>query len=80
MEMNRFLSLLERARQNRWCTRPLCTTCGATDFRRALRHLGGPDRAELANELANLDLTELEDVPAWGTHFASRSTSYRPLR
>jgi len=58
--MNRFLSLLHVARRNRWCTRP-CTTCGASDFRAELRQLG----TELADDLADLDLSALEETPGW---------------
>jgi hypothetical protein len=59
--MNRFLSLLRLARQNGWCTRPYCTTCAATDFRTALRQFG----AELADDLAALDLMALEETSGW---------------
>lgn len=59
--MNRFLSLLHLARQNGWCTRPYCTTCAATDFRTALRQFG----AELADDLADLDLSALEEASGW---------------
>jgi hypothetical protein len=59
--MNRFLNLLHLARQNGWCTKPYCTTCAATDFRTALRQFG----AELANDLAVLDLSALEKMSGW---------------
>ena len=59
--MNRFLSLLQLASRNRWCTRPYCTTCGASDFRAALRELD----TELSDELASLDLTALEETADW---------------
>jgi len=59
--MNRFLSLLQLAGRNRWCTKPYCTTCGASDFRAALRELD----TELTDELASLDLSALEDTVDW---------------
>ena len=59
--MNRFMSLLQLARRNRWCTKPYCTTCGASEFRAALRQLG----AELADDLADIDLGLLEGTPDW---------------
>ena len=59
--MSRFLSLVVDARQRDWCMRPLCTTCGATEFKDALRYLG----VELAGDLATLELEALESVAEW---------------
>jgi hypothetical protein len=59
--MNRFLSLFQLAIQNQWCMTPSCTTCGTRDFTNALRQFG----AELADHLANVDLSELEMASDW---------------
>ena len=59
--MSSFLSLVLDARRRDWCTLPMCTTCGATAFKDALRQLGG----ELAGDLATLELDALESVPEW---------------
>lgn len=59
--MNAFISALNMARQNRWCTKPMCTTCGAVEFRTALRRRG----ETLADDLAQLDLDVLQRTPGW---------------
>ncbi len=59
--MNRFLSLLHLAAKNQWCTTPFCTTCGAREFRSGLREFG----TELADNLADVDLSELEMTSDW---------------
>jgi len=59
--MNRFLNILESARDNKWCMNLYCTTCGATEFRSAMKQLGDG----LADELASLDLSVLTEIPNW---------------
>ncbi|MFZ4858176.1 MAG: hypothetical protein ACOYL3_17445 [Desulfuromonadaceae bacterium] len=59
--MNRFLKILESARDNKWCMNLYCTTCGATEFRSAMKQLGDG----LADELASLDLSVLTEMPNW---------------
>lgn len=59
--MNRFLNILESAKDNKWCMNLYCTTCGATEFRSAMKQLGHG----LADELASLDLSALEEMPDW---------------
>ncbi len=59
--MNRFLNILEIARDNKWCMNLYCTTCGATEFRAAMKQLGDG----LADELASLDLSALTEMPNW---------------
>lgn len=58
---NRFLEVLEEAREKGWCMSHFCTTCGAMEFRSALWKLGD----EIADDLASLDLDVLEDLPTW---------------
>lgn len=62
---NAFLSLLEEAKAKKWCTRPMCTTCGALDFRRRLKKLAGPDGSELAEALATIDIGDLTKSEQW---------------
>jgi len=66
--MSGFLNLLSLASQNRWCMKPYCTTCGASEFRTAIRQLG----EKLADDLATMDLDFLEQAPEWedGIRFA----------
>ena len=64
--MNSFLNLLDRANQNRWCTSPNCTTCGASEYRSAIRRLCDPGITTLANDLASLSLLEFEKRDNWG--------------
>jgi len=59
--MNRFLEILERGRDNKWCMNLHCTTCGATEFRSAIKQLG----EGLADELASLDLSAFTEMPHW---------------
>ena len=59
--MNRFLKILESARGSKWCMNLYCTTCGAMEFRSAMKQLGDG----LADELASLDLSALTEMPNW---------------
>lgn len=59
--MNRFLNILQSAKDNKWCMNLYCTTCGATEFRSAMKQLGDG----LADELARLDLSALVEMPGW---------------
>ena len=62
MTANHFLETLRRAKQEKWCVRLGCTTCGSTDFRSTLHKIGaGP----LADALANMNLDELVSLPDW---------------
>lgn len=42
-----------------------CTTCGAHEYRKALRQLGGEAGGGLANALAELSPSELAKEPGW---------------
>lgn len=59
---NEFLKAVKLARENRWCTNPVCTTCGAYDFRDALRRRG---LRNLADDLATVDLNVLRRTGQW---------------
>lgn len=61
---NLFLETLRKGIEENWCIKPYCTTCGAIDFRMALR----PDFEQgvpLLNALANVNLIELTSLPKW---------------
>jgi hypothetical protein len=57
---NKFLELLQIARQEKWHVASWCSTCGALDFRRAVGKI--PD---LLGELAALDFEALSDRDVW---------------
>ena len=59
--MNRFLEILHHAAEKKWCTNPECNTCGAMEYRAAIRQLGD----DIAVALSTLDLTELVRQPDW---------------
>jgi hypothetical protein len=59
--MNRFLEILHHAAEKKWCTNPECNTCGAMEYRAAIRQLGD----DIAVALSTLDLTELTRQPDW---------------
>lgn len=62
---NAFLRILREAVAQNWCTTPYCTTCGAREFRSALRDVGGDLGGPLANALDDLDVDELTSLPKW---------------
>ena len=49
----------------RWCVRPYCTTCGSTEFRRALGELGGPLGGPLTDALCALQPPDVMWFPDW---------------
>jgi uncharacterized protein with HEPN domain len=59
---NAFLELLMRAEQENWCTKALCTTCGALDYRNSLKEIEREIRIEA---IANMDLRVLEHNVDW---------------
>lgn len=63
--MNSFIETLRNANQQRWCVKPFCTTCGAQDFRAALRKLAGANGKGLVEALSSLDLSELRTLSEW---------------
>jgi hypothetical protein len=54
-----------KAREQRWCTKPYCTTCGAIDYRKSLKNLAGPLGEGLANALADINPQDLISIPDW---------------
>jgi hypothetical protein len=63
--VNLFLKTLRQAIEENWCVQPYCTTCGARDFRSALRAAGSKLGGPLADALVNVDLVELVSLPKW---------------
>lgn len=63
--VNSFLKVLHQAVKENWCVQPYCTTCGAREFRSALRQVGGEFGGLLANALAEVNLDELTSLPKW---------------
>lgn len=62
---NPFIELLRRAEEQNWCVQPYCTTCGARDFRSALREISGELGGPLVDALADLNLNELTSYAKW---------------
>jgi hypothetical protein len=63
--VNSFLKALRQAAKENWCVQPYCTTCGAREFRSALRQVGGELGGPLADDLADVNLDELTSLPKW---------------
>lgn len=62
---NAFLRVFRKALAQNWCLQPYCTTCGAREFRFALREVGGELGGPLADALADVSLDELTSLPKW---------------
>jgi hypothetical protein len=62
---NPFLSIVVEAAAKRWCVTPYCTTCGAHEYRAALRQLAGPLGGPLCDALSAVSPAELTCVPHW---------------
>ena len=60
-----FIDIIRVAHTNKWCTTPYCTTCGAQDYRNALRNLGEEAEDGLAAVLANLKPSQLVKEYNW---------------
>lgn len=65
MVPNPFIAVLKQAQAKKWCVEPGCTTCGATEFRKALLDLAGDLGGPLANSLSDIDLNELQTCRHW---------------
>src|SRR4030067_1542824 len=62
---NSLLDIIKKAHEQKWCTTPYCTTCGAHDYRNALKELAGPLGGGLANALAEINPQDLSSIPNW---------------
>lgn len=62
---NSFLDIVRKACVQNWCVQPYCTTCGAMNYRSALREVGGMLGDDLADALAEVNLDELTSLPKW---------------
>lgn len=65
MGPNPFIAVLKQAQAKKWCVEAGCTTCGATEFRKALRDIAGDLGGPLANSLTDIDLNELQTCRHW---------------
>jgi hypothetical protein len=63
--MNQFLDILNIASTKNWCVEPFCTTCGAQEYRKALRGLAQPNVFGLVEALSTLELNDLWKYPDW---------------
>ena len=66
MISNGIEALLAEAGRRRWCTKRFCTTCGATEFRAALRSLAEGEGCALAESMRAMELSAWYEVPDVG--------------
>lgn len=62
---NPLYDIIRKANEQKWCVTPYCSTCGAHEYRNALRELSGPMGGGLANALEDIDLHEITWLPNW---------------
>jgi hypothetical protein len=62
---NPLYDIISKAHEQNWCVTPYCTTCGAQEYRNALRELSGSMGGGLADALADIDLQEISLLPNW---------------
>jgi len=62
---NPLYDIIRKAHEQNWCVTPYCSTCGAHEYRNALRELSGPMGGGLANALEDIDLHEITGLPNW---------------
>ncbi len=57
--------IIRKAHEQNWCVTPYCTTCGAHEYRTALKELSGPLGGGLEDALSDIDLQEISLLPNW---------------
>jgi hypothetical protein len=62
---NPLLDIIRKAREQKWCTTPFCTTCGALDYRKSLKELAGPIGGGLENALEEINPEDLASISDW---------------
>lgn len=62
---NPLYDIIRKAYEQNWCVMPYCTTCGAHEYRNALRELSGPLGGGLADALVDIDLQEISLLSNW---------------
>jgi|SRR3989338_7461310 len=62
---NPFVDIVKEANRLKWCTMPHCTTCGAMEYRQALKKLAGDLGGPLADALIDLDIKEVTKLANW---------------
>lgn len=62
---NPLIDIIKKAREQKWCTTPYCTTCGSREYRNSLKDLAGSLGGGLANALAEINPHELISIPDW---------------
>ena len=62
---NKFINLLNKAYELKWCTRLYCTTCGSRVYRTELRKMAGELGGGLTKTLANIEPKEIVKLHNW---------------
>jgi hypothetical protein len=63
--MNQYLEIVDKASKNNWCVEPFCTTCGAQEYRKAIRGLSESKGNGFIDALSILELDKLKEYPNW---------------
>ena len=62
---NPLYDIIRKANEQKWCMTPYCTTCGAREYRKALKDLAGPLGGGLANALSDINPQDITSIPNW---------------
>lgn len=62
---NFFIESIKTAKENKWCTTPYCTTCGAVEYRQYLRDYEDDVRGGVVEALLDLNPSELTKIHNW---------------
>lgn len=72
--------ILLSAAEKKWCTTRFCTTCGATNFRSALRLRAGPLGGPLITDLEYVDFDLFSTLEDWrgGVNLSLDALAFKP--
>lgn len=63
---NRFINIITKADDERWCTTPYCTTCGSHQYINELETtIKTVEFEDICNDLIKMDLIKLKSLPNW---------------
>lgn len=72
--------ILLSAAEKKWCTKRFCTTCGSTNYRKALRLLAGPFGGPLIRDLEQVDFNLFLGLEEWrgGINLSLDALAFEP--